>query len=469
MCGINFIFSQDPVRGKAKEILSQLEHRGIRENDISLFGDSVQLAHRRLPIQGLTEEFDQPFHYKNWIIGFVGEIFNYKHLDPSARSDVQVLAKMWDRIGIEAFGHFDGFWSVIIIDIRDKLAHVITDSLAKKPLYIRDSSDITDVRISSEIFPLVEKGDELDPLYFSSVAKWGYALNDGTPFKKIKKIPPFTHMVIDLTFGEHKEAYFYDSLKPKGGSLRPLLEEAVKNRLVSDVPVSLLLSGGLDSTILFELVKKRTHYFTVFHVDNQEAEFLNYLDFPSAVRVKKIHLEEIPYAQALLANQTPVDLGSVHPQYAIAKAIWKEKFNVAISGDGADELFGGYKRIKEYDSQYSDIFEELVYYHLPRLDRIMMNWTIELRCPYLSRPVIENALSLPYESRIDKAFLKDTFSDIVPKEILNREKHPLKTDAIRKTPMIARLDAIRLFKALMGVFYECRGYRIGYSDKRQIS
>ncbi len=142
-----------------------------------------------------------------------------------------------------------------------------------------------------------------------------------------------------------------------------------------------------------------------------------------------------------------MDLGSVLPQYALSCAIKREGYNVVLSGDGADELFGGYGRARIYDSQYSDIFHELVYYHLPRLDKLMMANTIELRCPFLSRDVIQGALSVNYKQRTEKQFLKKIFQDIVPRPILERKKEPLKIADLRgKDKMNYRLDLINLFR-----------------------
>jgi len=446
MCGINLVLTQHSA--KIDELAMALSHRGIRTQTKSYFNCHAHLSHTRLPIQGLDPKYDHPLRIGRYSCAFVGEIFNYKRLDPNAESDLLVLLKQFASIGNVFNLVCDGFWSAIFIDHQEGLIHVITDDLAKKPLYIRKDP----LGISSEINPLKMLGKNTpDEIYFGAVAKWGYCIEDRTPYNEIKKIPPLTHLVINPYLKQIVKTINLVPLIPTKRNLRKELTKAVQNRLVSDIPISLLLSGGLDSTIIFELVKQFTKNFTVFHVDNDESGYLNFLDF-KGIEVKELSFKDTPPEEALWWNETPVDLGSVRPQYALSNAIAEHKLNVAISGDGADELFGGYGRMKYYDSQWSDIFHELVYYHLPRLDKLMMANTIELRNPYLARRVIECALTLPYKDRKNKNYLKKIFEDLVPEPILNRKKKALKIDELKEDPFQYRLNLIKQFKE--GVFDE---------------
>jgi asparagine synthase (glutamine-hydrolysing) len=449
MCGLNLILGNSRNPKDLRLLNKGLAHRGLpgRSTLNSYFGGRVQLGHVRLPIQGLDSENDHPQQYGNLVGAFVGEIFNFRTFYPGASSDLPVILKEFDKEGPGAFQQFDGFWAVVLINLVQGLVHVLTDFLAKKPLYIR--YDQGAFLISSEIGPLFHYHTVTpDEIYFAGVAKFGYYPGNRTPFTEIKKIPPDTHLIYNVRDNSLIQQH-YDKISPNKSDLRAVLKMAIKNRLISDVPISLLLSGGLDSTIIFELVKQETFDFTIFHVDNEEAEFLNYLKIPSVVRVIPLSLTHIQLEEALHLNETPVDLGSVLPQLALAKAIKEQGFYVAMSGDGADELFGGYRRAQEYDSQYSDIFHELVYYHLPRLDKLMMSQTIELRCPYLSRPVIETALTVPYEKRRSKEILRETFGDLVPKQILNRKKQPLRIAEMQENKMAWRLKLIKKFREMI--------------------
>jgi asparagine synthase (glutamine-hydrolysing) len=289
-----------------------------------------------------------------------------------------------------------------------------------------------------------------DELYFSSVAKWGYCNENRTPFKEICKIPANTCMSIEAGFTPTFYQYT-EPLKPVVKPFKEAIVKAVERRMISDIPVALLCSGGLDSTIILKLVQGMTDNYKVFTVPNgTDAEYICYLQIPDE-KLVTLDLKEYDMNQVLGWNEGPVDLGSVFPQYALSEAIWKEGYNVVLSGDGADELFGGYGRARKYDSQYSDIFHELVFYHLPRLDKLMMKNTIELRCPYLSRDVIQGALSVVRPQRTEKQYLKNLFMDIVPKEILERKKEPLKTDIIRDHESRNRQLLIRTYRDMEGV------------------
>lgn len=451
MCGLNF------TTGDGIEHMNRaLAHRGLPGRTGVLETAYGNFGHVRLPIQGLSTKWDQPYQHNGRVYCFVGEIFNYKELLPGSESDLEVLIHFWELEGIDAFLRFDGFWSVIIQE-KEKL-FVITDYLAKKPLYIRPFGSLA---ISSNIEPLIRVGDELDQMYFSSVGKWGYTNTRRTPFKEIKKIDPDSCVIFNLEEGTIDQMNFV-SIRPAKGeklNLRSRIRTAVKNRLVSDIPVSVLVSGGIDSSIIYREVVCFTHDFTVFHIDNGEEEYLDMLNIPSGIPVIKLpkptHSNTDYLREVLYFNEGPVDLGSMLPQYDMAKSIKEHGFNVVITGDGADELFGGYRRMLEYDAQYSDIFEELVYYHLPRLDKLSMAHTVELRSPFLAKSIIEFALSLPYKERVEKKYLKEIYRGLLPEAIINRKKHALKSDPVLNDPQW-RHTLIKLYKELAHEHYGCR-------------
>jgi asparagine synthase (glutamine-hydrolysing) len=383
------------------------------------------LGHVRLPIRGLGAEYDQPLEGPGGVQGlFVGEIFDTDEVNDS-RYALEIVS---DPLYSGRLAWHDGFWNVVSSDPKTGITRIYMDHLAIKPLYydLRQGIIASEMRALEAVrYPL---GRELNLLYISNVLKWGYDPMGQTPFADVVKLEP--GMCYAFQKGQLINSYHYFPLTPREGHLRHDLEVAVQNRLVSDLPVSVLCSGGLDSTIVALLAAQSGNPTTVFHIDNDEGQYLDDIPWPSNVVVKKLELPLRSLPLALEATEDPVDLGSVLPQYALGAALKAEGFHVVLTGDGADELFGGYRRAKEYDSQYSDIMCELVHYHLPRLDKTMMAHTIELRSPFLAPRVIRHALTIPHSERRNKEALKEAFQDLVPERILMREKKALKTQAV---------------------------------------
>lgn len=451
MCGFIVTTNKERIRS----MLTTIEHRGTFSQ--VLIQDDYAFGHRRLAINGLSPEFNQPYIYKDWVFLFTGEIYNYKDLDPKAKSDISVLAASWDKQQEQCLKQFDGMYSFVAYNMKTKLLHVITDVLGKKPLYIRKGDSKT-LSITSEIKPLClnhihNKNND----YYIQIQHRGYVTSNETFDKHIHKIPRNCYMV----FNNNKQCVLKKELwMPKKEQdlshinlhkhLIKLLQISSKNRLTSDIPISLLLSGGIDSSIIYTLIKKYTENFTIFHIDNKEEEYLEYLKIPSSIPIIKLpkpNLDDQTLLEKILYyNESPIDLGSMVQQYLLGKEIKNYGFNVAISGDGADELFGGYSRTQHSDTQNSDIFFELPYYHLPRLDKLMMAHTIELRSPFLSDSILQFALNLPYKERKSKNFLKEAFKNILPKQIIARKKQALKNEAIIQDKLIWRNSLINLFQ-----------------------
>jgi asparagine synthase (glutamine-hydrolysing) len=387
------------------------DHFGVYENK------GWTMGHTRLAIQDLTEESSQPVLLDdNSLIGYVGEVFNKL----PGMSELQTVVKTVTEQGPRAFHGFDGFWAVAA-GLPDGTGFAFTDHLGIKPLYYWERAGI----ICSELTPMfkIEPPPAFDEVYLSNCIKFGYDYSGRTPFRGIRQLPPGHMVAVDehgcMTIHQYWD---WESI-PRVTDLKGAVTQAVVNRLIGDREVALLLSGGLDSSIIYYTLKQLGVAVKSFSVENGESEFL-----PEGVT--PLPMKNVPLEIVLDAMQAPLDLGSMVPQYQLGEALSEAGFNVCMSGDGADELFGGYRRAEEYDSQASDVFCELPYYHLPRLDRLMMRHTVELRSPFLAPSVVAHALSLPYAERIGKSCLKKAFADVVPQKILDRPKLPLKTRAV---------------------------------------
>jgi asparagine synthase (glutamine-hydrolysing) len=447
----------------------KISHRGIEKNEI-IKGDVV-LCHHRLPIQTLDgDNWTQPREISRDIfLLFNGEIFNYDKSYYS--SDIEYLCDAFSSYaggGLEMFTAlylpqiltWDGFWAIVIYNANSGEIIAFTDPLGKKCLYVNEDGEI-----SSEIKSLVGDNPELDQSYISSIRKWGYNKDDRTPYKSVKRILPnqiYSYNIDSPMFMNIYRDYWQIWNHPipelVGASyedhmnwLWDKMAESIKNRLLSrDYPISVLVSGGLDSSIIAAFLKSESDSkLNWFTIENDETEYVDILakHLNISVKVLDYKMEDARNKGIYKKwNETPVDLGSVIPQFYLFEAVKGQgDQRIVISGDGSDELFGGYSRINEYDSQQSDIFEELSYYHLPRLDKMSMAHTLELRSPFLHLDIVRFAMHLPLEWRKDKKILKDTFSPMLPDEIVNRKKVPLKNPQIKKDKLAYRQKAVELF------------------------
>ena len=427
MCG--FLIAKDNSKHNVIKYIDKMSYRGLPEYKGFQQYEGYNLAHIALPMVNPNPDIAiQPIRNdKEPPSMFVGEIFNYKDFG-DYETDARMIHETYrEEMSHDFFHNFDGFWS--FITFFNKKPIIYTDFLGIKPVYYR--KDI--FAAASEIDVLKEFGPVTrNELFHSNVMKWGYDPTGNTPWNEIEQLKP-GHFLY-----EGREYPYWDWNQVPITNLYDDLSLAVKLRCQGFRDVSMLLSGGLDSTIIHGLIKEQGLNVTSIHVENKERSYAKLVD-KNALDVELDNIK-IDDEYAVKVHQSPVDLGSVKPQIAMAVKLEQLGYHNVLTGDGADELFGGYRRAKEYDSQYSDVFCELPYYHLPKLDRTMMRSTVELRAPFLSPAVIVHALNLPWSQRMgEKTVLKETFKNIVPKKILDREKLPLKTEEIRKDPMEQRL------------------------------
>ncbi len=469
MCGIILTTEFNST----EDILNSISHRGIERTEKKLEG--VTLCHHRLPIQTVEgDEWYQPKQISDGIyMLFNGEIFNYDRERYS--SDVEYLCELFSSYrfgGVEMFSAlflphiqtWDGFWAVVIYDSKTGDVISFTDPLGKKCLYVNKDGEI-----SSEIKGVYRDGYKIDRTFISSVRKWGYNKDDRTPYEEIKRILPNKIYSFNIgspmfknVYSDYWEGFNVPIYELRGKSYEEHMDwlwdkmvESVKNRLLSkNYPVSALISGGLDSSIIAAIMKSESiDKINWFTIENGETEYVDILAKHLNISVNKLTYdmdESLNKEIYQKWNETPIDLGSVIPQYHLFKAVKDQTgYRIVISGDGSDELFGGYSRIHEFDSQKSDIFEELSFYHLPRLDKMSMANTLELRTPFLNLDIVQFALHLPLEWRKDKKILKDTFSPILPSEIIERKKIALKNPQIKEDKIAYRQKAIDLFLSEM--------------------
>jgi len=401
-----------------------MSHGGIVTKARSLPGKN--LFHEHLPIQSKVDD-ESIIETDFWTVLFNGEI-----LDSAFHNDLDYIKELFSQKDLKditsELGQRDGFYSFICYNKICGDMFAFTDPLGKKQLYYDGFS------ISSEIRPLL-KGP-IDRLFMSRTIKFGYVTDDSTPYSNIKRVLPnkvyrFDHNLSLISVAQDN---IYDFVARKRNTELPqLLQQSVDNRLKGHEDISLLLSGGVDSSIIYyHILNSRPGLFDktkevkTYCIDNEEDLKYARMMYRDTGSIKISHNLDA----ALIAQEMPLDLGSMEPQYNLFKSV---DSTVILTGDGADEIFGGYRRMSDYDSQLSDIFDELVYYHNVRLDRMSMAHTKEVRSPFMSIPIIEYGLALDYDDRKFKKHLRESYKGKICDEILNRPKEALKTKEIRKT------------------------------------
>lgn len=434
MCG--FILAP-----KAFDIAHLIAHRGEAGRIKCVETAAGELVHARLPIVGLGPEFDQPFRAGTHTVAWVGEILDFKDYG-SFSCDTELVREMMTRMSSHFFPH-DGFWSICSVSDKGEV-DLVCDYLAQKPTYYR--TDV--VAASSELEPLVRVAPVLpDNLYLSACCKWGYCPNvQRTPYEEIKRVLPGERVTLAKGLTPPLR-HRVDPLVPVSmppAILRKEIEKAVERRVTSsDVPVAILLSGGLDSSIVYLCAKAQGADLRAYFVRGMSDDSVEPVARMTGGKLTVVEPSVLKVEKQIEWMQEPIDLGSLRAQCLLSEAVEER---VCLTGDGADEFFGGYPRASRYDSQFSDVWHELVAWHLPRLDRIMMRNLVEVRSPFLARTVAQIALALPHELRRDKLILRDLFCKDLPPEIIFGKKIPLKVERAPDEESIYRVELVRKFR-----------------------
>lgn len=414
MCGLVLRFGSGFIINRSIWLaLDNMKHRGTQTPTVNHF-PNASVGHIRLPIINLKNG-SQPYCGEEGETWLVGEIFNYKELFPKAETDTEALHHLVAR-SLDPLHMADGMWAGVHRYATGETI-AFNDYLSQKPLYYSEEYKM----VASEPDAFFHLGLTPNLSHIANCIKWGYDPIGSTPWKEVKQLPAGHYIGEDMI---PRPYWNWKNISvPRNLSLA--FAKAVENRLVSDQPIAMLLSGGLDSTLTFKVAQAVGADLKVFHVENDEKDM--FLEAVGDHPFEELVSEYPSHSKAVMAMQSPADAGSLLPQYALGAAVKDKGYHVTLSGDGADELFGGYRRAKEYDSQHSDVFVELPYWHLPRLDRVMMKHTIEHRTPFLAPEIVAYALSLPWVKRQEKEELKRIAKGIVPEEIINQPKKALKS------------------------------------------
>ena len=408
MCG--FTISKEKLENRIK-------HRGVFKTNISL--NEWQVNFNSLPLCTYNTNLQQPLTIGSYTLCFNGEIFNYKELDKRAKSDLEYLRNFIKKYNspeklYKESNKWDGFWSIALV--RNTKVYFFSDLLGKKQLYFNNEG------ISSEIKTFNNTGY----LKGYDENKFG-TLN--TNFDKILRALPGVLYIYDIRNDLASRLYYnkYD-LKSPDENLYDIIDQSVKDRLENKYDgLSLLLSGGLDSNIILHHALKYTDNINIISIENDEKENILKIQNDLNLEINYINdsFTENDINRAVYFYEHDLDYGSLIPNYLLFKNC---ENSLVLTGDGSDELFGGYERNKKNDTWKYDVFKELPYYHNIRLDRMSMAFTKEARNPLMSYPLLKYSSNLSWKQRKNKQILRDCYKDILPDYITEGKKKPLRLE-----------------------------------------
>ncbi|MCB0402243.1 MAG: asparagine synthase (glutamine-hydrolyzing) [Flavobacteriales bacterium] len=397
MCGIVGIVTKSrEQKGKIDDAVQTLHQRGPDHQSAVSF-QQLALGHARLSIIDTSEDAQQHFFddSKSYVIVFNGEIYNYRELKTNLEqegvvfkttSDTEVLLNLYIRYGEDCLEKLNGFFAFAVYDKENKSLFVARDRMGIKPLlYYFDGTDLI---FASEMKAILQFSidKQIDQVSLFNYLQFNYIPSQHTILTHVKRLKPGSFIRIDdlqsiekveeqtyyrIPFNEketiQKNAFNYDKSKEM---LRNLLDDAVRKRLVADVPVGTFLSGGVDSSIISTLARRHKDDLNTFSIGYADEPFFDESDFADSV-ARKIgskhhvfklmnkelyeHLNDIlDYIDEPFADSSAIAV------YLLSKYT-KQHVTVALSGDGADEMFSGYnKHLADFRARHPGVKESIV-------------------------------------------------------------------------------------------------------------
>jgi len=412
MCGIVAIIGKH-TKTNCSDALSRIKHRGT-DNSRIYNSDLFSLGFNRLAINDETEKGTQPFELENLIGAFNGEIFNSIELAEEygitlqSNSDIEIILPLYKVIGTDIINVLDGFYSGIIYNKQTKQLFTIRDYIGKKPLFYGTTKKIEFICSELKSFDKIQSFNFI-PKGFSEVVNHKIVSERNHSFPIVDKL----------------------ALK------KTIIDSTIKRIPLDNMKFGVFLSGGLDSSIIASIISNNstnTIYYTLGNKKNDDVGFvkqlakylkiesqIKYIPLPKKEEIGKL-IEQVVYHTE---SYNPSIVSNGLATYLLSKSAKKDNLKVVISGEGADELFCGYKISKdiiETRKKSNILIENLHFTELRRLDLSSMANTIEIRCPFLDKKVYSISKNLPFEDLKDKVILRNIFGYDLPKAIINRTK-----------------------------------------------
>ncbi|MGC9504930.1 asparagine synthase B [Baaleninema sp.] len=451
MCGILGIIGQNLPEDRSnqlnfEEMLSSLAHRGPDDKGIVRDGNLL-LGHQRLSIMDV-EGAHQPFsREESQLYGVCnGEIYNYQDLRDrfndrfsfQTHGDSEVLLPLYQECGQQLAHHLDGMFSFVLSNGKDYVA--ARDPIGIKPLYYGKSGDM--LFFSSEIKALVQAAEEIREF------PEGHYYHPETGFVPYYQWPDESSFLSDV-----------DEVLEK---IRQTLSKSVQKRLMSDVPVGVFLSGGLDSSVIAALMSEHLpelHSFSVGLPDSPDLKAARLVaEHLGTIHHEYIYTEEemeavLPQVIYYLESYDPALIRSAIPCYFVSR-LASQYVKVVLTGEGSDELFAGYSYFKEYEDATAlhresiSILKGLHNLNLQRVDRMTMANSLEARVPFLDTEFIELCLKIDPSLKLHKTYglekwlLRQAFADKLPQEVVWRDKMEFAQGCASSTILEDRANAM---------------------------
>lgn len=461
MCGITGIFQikqqSKELRGKVLKMAQKLRHRGPDWSGIYVGGSAI-MAHERLSIVD-PQSGGQPLYSpdRKHILAVNGEIYNHRDIrekyagkyDFQTGSDCEVILALYRDKGIDFLEDISGIFAFALYDEEKDEFLIARDPIGVIPLYIGKDSD-GKLYFASELKALEGFCDEYEP-FLPGHYYWS---REGEIKQWYKRDWSGDEASLPSYDATDKAPTSYDADIKK---IRTALEEAVQRQLMSDVPYGVLLSGGLDSSVISAIAKK--YAAKRVETDNQsEAWWPQLHSFaiglkgaPDLIKAREVadfigtvH-HEINYTvqEGLDAIQDVIyyietyDVTTVRastPMYLLARVIKSMGIKMVLSGEGADEIFGGYlyfhkaPNAKAFHEETVRKISKLYLYDCLRANKSLAAWGVEGRVPFLDKEFLDVAMRLDPEVKmapgkvIEKKIVREAFTDMLPESVTWRQK-----------------------------------------------
>jgi len=438
MCGILAIIGKGKDEGLVKTLSKRMSHRGPDESDLHITENGHILSHERLSIIDLHSGKQPIKGTKTACMVHNGEIYNHQELRDGilkdhifrTKSDSEVIVHLYEEFGYDFCHLLEGDFAFVVVDGDDFIAG--RDPMGVKPLYY-GLDERGRIYFSSEMKPIADQCKT-----FSTFPP-GHIYTQKTGFVKYYKpvYEDYTKATKDLDLSEIRDA----------------LTEATRKRLMSDVPIGVLLSGGLDSSLTSSIAArllaekgKRLHSFSIgLDKDAPDAAAARKVAAFLGTEHHEIHFtieQGIEILDKLIWHLETYDVTSVRastPMYFLSKAITDLGIKVVLSGEGADEIFGGYLYFRnapsteEFQKETIERVQKLFTADLLRADKSTMAHGLEARVPFLDKDFLDVSMLIKAEEKqpktydgVEKYILRKAFDTpdqpYLPQEVLWRQK-----------------------------------------------